>query len=108
MREEPPIVLRTATGGPIEQSSSPPQGEGKEEPSKERGRTLVRTPTCSLKNNDTPKNKDIQGITIPGILQQGLGIEVVLLDVLEIVEGAYLEFLASRLIADDDTMLVHL
>lgn len=81
---------------------------------KERGRTLVRTPTCPLKNTDTPintdtpKNKDIQGITIPGILQQGLGIEVVLLDVLEIVEGAYLEFLASRLVADDDTMLVHL
>ena len=69
---------------------------------KERGRTLVRTPTRPL------KNKDIQGITIPGILQQGLGIEVVLLDVLEIVEGAYLEFLASRLVADDDTMLVHL
>ena len=81
---------------------------------KERGRTLVRTPTCPLKNTDTPGNKDIQGIpilqgiTIPGILQQGLGIEVVLLDVLEIVEGAYLEFLASRLVADDDTMLVHL
>ena len=81
---------------------------------KKRGRTLVRTPTCSLKNNDIQGMTILQlmpilqGILIPGILQQGLGIEVVLLDVLEIVEGAYLEFLASRLIADDDTMLVHL
>ncbi len=81
---------------------------------KERGRTLVRTPTRPLNNKDIQGITilqgitTLQGITIPGILQQGLGIEVVLLDVLEIVEGAYLEFLASRLIADDDTMLVHL
>ena len=41
-------------------------------------------------------------------LQQRVRIEVVLLDIFEIVEGSYFQFVASGLVAYDDSMLVHL
>ena len=41
-------------------------------------------------------------------LQECFGIEVVLLDILEVVECSDFEFFARRLVADDDSVPVHL
>ena len=41
-------------------------------------------------------------------LQQRLGVEVVALNIFEIVESSNFEFLAGSLVANDDTVLVHL
>ena len=65
--------------------------------------------SCATIGSTINKQKTIpQNRLISEVLQQGLRVEVVTLDVFEVVEGSHFEFLASRLIADDDTMLVHL
>ena len=42
------------------------------------------------------------------LFQQGIGIEIVALDVAEIAESAYFQFVACCFVADNDTVLVHL